>query len=139
MRETKEARAERQAREEWQMAECLRRSGNLVEPEHPVCTERKWRVDYLLNRERAFGHPVAVEIQGFGFGHVGRAGWLRDIEKAQAIAANGWRYVPVTRDQVANGDALEALARCGVQVVAPCPHDAGQTTEGNCAKCGAER
>ena len=118
MKETKEARKERQAREEWRFVDVLRHAGNIVEPEYPVCSERKWRVDYLVNGERQFGHPVAIEIQGFGFGHVGRTGWLRDIEKAQAIAARGWRFVPMTRDQVANGDGLEALARCGVRVTA---------------------
>ena len=116
MKETKEARKERQAVEERKMIDCLRRAGNLVEAEHPVCPERRWRVDYLLNRLRQYGHPVALEIQGFGFGHVGRTGWLRDIEKAGAIAANGWRYVPVTREMVANGDALDALAKAGVAV-----------------------
>ena len=98
------------------MVEALRRAGNFVDPEYAVCKERKWRVDYLVGD--SMGPSIALEIQGFGFGHVGRAGWLRDIEKAQAIAANGWLYVPVTRDQVANGDALEALARCGVAVEA---------------------
>jgi hypothetical protein len=113
VKETKEARRERQAQEEWTFVDVLRRAGNIVQAEVRVCTDRMWRVDYLIT---ANDRPVAVEIQGFGFGHVGRAGWLRDIDKAQSIAANGWAYVPVTREQVANGDALEALARCGVKV-----------------------
>ena len=116
MKESKEARKERHAREEWQLIDLLRRAGNLVEAEVRVSPVRRWSLDYLINRERPFGHPVAMEIQGFGFGHVGRTGWLRDIEKAQAIAANGWLYMPVTREQVANGDGLEALSRCGVRV-----------------------
>ena len=119
MRETKAERAERQAREEWQMIDVLRRAGNLVEPEYKFInrhTGHFFRLDYLLNGERQFGLPVALEIQGFGFGHVGRTGWLRDIVKAQQIAEHGWRFVPVTRDQVADGEALEALARAGVRV-----------------------
>lgn len=118
-KESKEVRAERQAREEWQLVDVLRRAGNLVEPEHPVCAERKWRVDYLLNRERAYGHPVALEIQGVGFGHHRFAGIMNGYEKGNAIAANGWRLVQVTRAQVASGEALEALARCDVRVE-PC-------------------
>ena len=118
MNESKEQRRERQQIAEWQFVDVLRRAGNLVEPEHPVCKERKWRVDYLVNGERQFGHPVALEIQGWGFGHVGRAGWLRDIQKAQAIAANGWLYVPMTREDIKSGDGLEALAKCGVRVTA---------------------
>jgi len=115
-KETKEARKERQAREEWQMVECLRRAGNRVEAEVRVCEERKWLVDYLLTTTKSGPYIFAIEIQGWGFGHVGRTGWLRDIEKAQAIAANGWLYVPVTREDVANGEALEALHRAGVAV-----------------------
>jgi len=97
------------------MVEVLRLAGNRVEPEYQVCAERKWRVDYFIVPTDHF-RPIALEIQGFGFGHVGRTGWLRDIEKAQAIAANNWLYVPVTREQVANGDALEALSRCGLRL-----------------------
>jgi len=127
MKETKEARKERQAQEEWRMVEVLRAAGNRVDAEFRVCEDRKWRVDYLIT----YGHRprvVAVEIQGFGFGHVGRAGWLRDIAKAQAIAANGWLYVPVTREQVASGDALEALSRAGVAM--PSAWESGSAENG---------
>ena len=135
-RESKEDRAERQARDEWQMIDVLRRAGNEVVPEFEFLnrhTGHYFRLDYLINSN------VALEIQGFGFGHVARKGWLRDISKAQQIAENGWLFCPVTRDHVANGEALEALARCGVQVVAPCPHASGATEAGNCAKCGAKQ
>ncbi len=71
-----------------------------------------FRVDYVINDE------IALEIQGFGFGHVGRSGWLRDIRKTHAIAARGWLLVKVTRDDIGSGDALEALAKCGVAVEA---------------------
>lgn len=115
MKETKKARNERQQQEEWQMIEVLRGRGNLVEPEYELDPERKWKIDYLLNGERAFGHPVALEIEGYGR-HQSWAGWHADVEKYNAIAARGWRLVRVTRDMVGNGDALEALARCGVPV-----------------------
>ncbi len=129
MKETREARKERQAQEAWRMVDCLRRAGNLVEPEVavPNLDEHEWRVDYLLvapapllGKQRI----IAIEIQGFGFSHCGRVGWHRDIYKAQGIAANGWLYLPVTWEQVSNGDALESLARCGVRVDA---QDCGQT------------
>jgi len=64
VKESKEARRERQALEEWQFIDVLRRAGNLVEPEVFVTPERKWRVDYLVNGERQFGHPVAIEAYG---------------------------------------------------------------------------
>lgn len=126
-KESKEDRATRQQIEEWQLVEVLRRAGNTVDAEVNVTPERKWRVDYLISdlvgvspvhSHLARRRFIAVEIQGWGFGHVGRTGWLRDIQKAQAIAANGWLYVPVTRDEIADGTALEALARCGVKVEA---------------------
>ena len=112
MKETKEARRERQALDEWRFLDVLRRAGNTVDSEVLVMLSRKWRVDHVINDE------IAVEIQGWGFGHVGRTGWLRDIEKAQAIAARGWRYVPMTREDIKSGDGLEALAKCGVRVTA---------------------
>ena len=90
----------------------LRRAGNLVEPEQPVCADRKWRVDYLVNGD------IALEVQGIGFGHHSFGAIMKTYEKNNAIAAQGWRLVQVTRAQVANGEALEALARCGVRVEA---------------------
>jgi len=120
VKESKEARAERQRIEEWQLVDVLRRAGNDVTPEvelpKPDGEGRPWRIDYVIR----YGgpSPIAVEIQGWGFGHVGRTGWLRDIVKCQAIAAAGYRYVPMTREHVANGEGLDALARCGVCVEA---------------------
>jgi len=43
---------------------------------------------------------------------------MKTYEKNNAIAAQGWRLVQVTRAQIANGEALEALAQCGVRVTA---------------------
>jgi len=112
VKESPEARKERQSLEEWQFCEVLRRAGNTVDAEVNVTPERKWRVDYVINQE------IAVEIQGIGFSHGSRAGIQRDIDKAQAIAARGWLFVPVTRQHVKDGTALEALNKCGVKVEA---------------------
>ena len=117
-RESKEDRATRQAQQEWQLVDVLRRAGNLVEPERPVCSERKWRVDYLILTGRRGNSPIALEIQGIGFGHHSFGAIMKTYEKNNAIAAQGWRLVQVTRAQVASGEALEALARCGVRVEA---------------------
>ena len=132
-KESKEARSERQARDEWQMIDVLRRAGNEVVPEATVTPERKWRVDYVIN------NSIALEIQGIGFGHHSFGAIMKTYEKNNAIAAQGWRLVQVTRAQVANGEALEALARCGVRVEPTCPHASGATEAGNCAKCGGTR
>jgi hypothetical protein len=120
-KESKEARAERQAREEWRFVDVLRRAGNHVEAEVTVTPERKWRVDYLIDSTdpNSHGSTIALEIQGIGFGHHSFGAIMKTYEKSNAIAAQGWRLVQVTRAQVANGEALEALARCGVRVEAP--------------------
>ena len=112
-RESKEDRATRQAQQEWQLVDVLRRAGNHVEPEQPVCADRKWRVDYLILTGRRGNSPIALEIQGIGFGHHSFGAIMKTYEKNNAIAAQGWRLVQVTRAQVASGEALEALARCG--------------------------
>jgi hypothetical protein len=111
-KETKDERKVRQDREEAQFVNVLRGAGNRLDPEQRVCTERKWRVDYILN------NTIALEIQGIGFGHHSFGAIMKTYEKNNAIAAQGWRLVQVTRAQVANGEALEALARCGVRVTA---------------------
>ena len=115
-KEAPEARKERQRIEEWQFISVLKAAGNLIEPERLVIPSRKWRVDYLINGERAFGHPVALEVQGIGFGHHRFAGIMNGYAKGNAIAANGWRLVQITRAEIASGDALEILALAGVRV-----------------------
>ena len=122
MKESKDERKVRQDYEEMQFVNVLRSAGNLVQPEHPVCSDRKWRVDYLVTPNGMFCHDcgqeplIALEIQGIGFGHHSFGAIMKTYEKNNAIAAQGWRIVQVTRAQVANGEALEALARCGVRV-----------------------
>lgn len=112
-RESKEARKERQAIEEWQMIELLKRCGASIEAEVPISKPeddgRPWRVDYIIDGK------VALEIEGYGR-HQSWKGWHSDLAKYNWLSALGLRLVRVTREMVANGDALEALARCGVAV-----------------------
>ncbi len=114
MKPTKEEAAHKRQVALWQFVRVLREAGNTVDEEVAIENEAHpaypFRVDYVVNSE------IAVELQGFGFGHVGRAGWLRDIRKTHSIAAKGWLLVKITHDDVANGDALHALAKCGVNV-----------------------
>jgi hypothetical protein len=109
-KESKDQRKVRQAAEELLFVDVLVRAGNAVHPEVPVCKDRKWRVDYLINGN------LALEIQGIGFGHHSFGAIMKTYEKNNAIAAQGWRLVQVTRAQIANGGALEVLSRCGVRV-----------------------
>ena len=126
MRETKDERKVRQDWEETQLVRVLEDAGNIVQAEVLVTPDRKWRVDYLILTGRRGNSPIALEIQGIGFGHHSFGAIMKTYEKNNAIAAQGWRLVQVTRAQVANGEALEALARCGVRVTA----DRGRGAEG---------
>lgn len=113
VKESKEARKERQAIEEWKMVEVLRRAGNVVaaEVEMPNIENPRYpyRIDYVLN------HGVALEIEGYGR-HQSWKGWHSDLRKYNLVAAAGFLLVRVTRQMVTNGDALEALAQAGVRV-----------------------
>jgi len=118
VRETKDERKVRQDWEETQLVRVLEDAGNIVQAEVLVTPDRKWRVDYLILTGRRGNSPIALEIQGIGFGHHSFGAIMKTYEKNNAIAAQGWRLVQVTRAQVASGEALEALARCGVRVTA---------------------
>ena len=146
MKETKEERAERQARELWRFIQVLAAAGNVVEEEVRFHDERRWRFDLALPQESP---PLAIEIEGFGR-HQSMGGFVKDIEKYGEAFALGWNVLRVTRAMIADGTALDVLARRGVRVEAndrgktfvadgECPHTSGQTTEGNCARCGAVR
>ena len=128
MRESKEARKERQAVEFTQFLDVLRRAGNVVEEEVKFHPERKWRLDVTLPKAEvvwtsenvSFGHssPIAIEIDGVGFSHGSRAGIRRDREKGREAVIAGYRLLRVTREEIGNGEALELLSRAGVRVQA---------------------
>jgi hypothetical protein len=154
-RESKEDRAERQAQELWRFITVLAAAGNVVEEElrfderEPDPTQeppipRKWRFDVALPCWRLAYmagvvyriENIAIEIEGYGR-HQSMKGFTADLEKYAEAFAQGWTVLRVSRAMIADGTALDVLARRGVRVEAPCPHTSGQTTEGNCANCGA--
>ena len=156
-RESKEDRAERQAQELWRFITVLAAAGNVVEEElrfderEPDPTQeppipRKWRFDVALPCWRLAYmagvvyriENIAIEIEGYGR-HQSMKGFTADLEKYAEAFAQGWTVLRVSRAMIADGTALDVLARRGVRVEAPCPHTSGQTTEGNCARCGAKR
>jgi hypothetical protein len=124
VKESREARAERQALERWQFCDVLRLAGNRVDEEMKVPgSEYVVDVAVMTPEGRVFG----VELQGVGLSHLSRKGWARDIDKAQACAVAGWVYFPVRWSQIGTsrgvvdddpGDALETLSRCGIRVEA---------------------
>lgn len=70
--------------EAWQAA-----SGPLLTPEHKFHPKRKWRFDYAHLRAK-----IAIELDGgiFSNGRHNRAsGFLKDCEKLNAAAAEGFR------------------------------------------------
>ena len=113
MKESAEARMERQARERWQFIDVLRRAGNVVEEEVRFHPERRWLFDLTLPE-----HRIAIEIEGMNGRHQSMAGFRRDLEKYGEAFAMGWDVLRVSRQMVADGTALELLARRGVEVEA---------------------
>ena len=114
VKETKEERAERQARELWRFIQVLAAAGNVVEEEVRFHDERRWRFDLALPQESP---PLAIEIEGFGR-HQSMGGFVKDIEKYGEAFALGWNVLRVTRAMIADGTALDVLARRGVRVEA---------------------
>lgn len=115
MKESAESRMERQARERWQFIDVLRRAGNVVEEEVKFHPERKWRIDLVI--KPTLEYPIALEIEGRGR-HQSFYGYAQDMEKYNQVTIAGYRLLRVTRDMIANGDALELLSQAGVNVEA---------------------
>jgi len=73
---------------------------------HPV---RKWRIDIAWP-----DHKLAVEIEGGTYlskgGHRGSiAGYLKDMEKYNALSVCDWRLLRVTPDQVKDCSAYDLI------------------------------
>ena len=139
-RESKEDRADRQAMELWRFVTVLRDAGNVVEEElrfdqreadttQEPAVPRKWRYDVALpnceidcglsgNVRITCGENIAIEIEGYGR-HQSMKGFTADLEKYAEAFAQGWTVLRVSRAMIADGTALEVLARRGVRVEAP--------------------
>jgi hypothetical protein len=115
VKESKEDRRDRQAKELWQFVDVLRRAGNEVQEEVKFHPERKWRIDLVVYKPGDNG--IALEIEGRGR-HQSFYGYSADMEKYNEVTIAGYRLLRVTRDMITNGDALEILARAGVNVEA---------------------
>ena len=113
MKESAEARMERQARERWQFIDVLRRAGNEVEEEFKFHPDRRWRCDLYLPE-----HRIVVEIEGMGGRHQTMVGFKNDAEKYAELFAMKYDLLRVLRPWVADGTALDLLARRGVEVEA---------------------
>ena len=62
--------------------------------EYRFDAKRKWRIDYAIPK-----HKIAIEVEGGVWTngrHTRASGFLRDIEKYNAMAVSGWILIRVT-------------------------------------------
>lgn len=85
-------------------------AAGLPKPETQVAIipGRKFTFDFVYRPAM-----LAIEVQGATFvkgGHSTGTGIARDCEKACLLAALGWRYMPVTKHQIEDGQAVQWIA-----------------------------
>lgn len=78
-----------------------------VEPEFKIFEHRKFRADWRVKDTR-----ILIEFEGGLFakgkqGHSSVSGILRDIEKYNMCAIDGWTVIRVAPNHVSNGQALK--------------------------------
>lgn len=77
--------------------------------EHRFFPERKWRFDIAWLPEK-----LAVEVEGgvwTGGRHTRGSGFVKDCEKYNAAALEGWRVLRVHTGTVGNGDGWKMVAK----------------------------
>src|SRR5688500_17266216 len=78
------------------------------EPEYKFLTDRKFKIDFAFVDQR-----IAVEIEGgvwTGGRHVRGSGFMKDKEKYNLLAKEGWRLFRFTPEEANNGKAVQFLA-----------------------------
>lgn len=86
------------------LAQHLRAEGIEVVRELQFYPPRMWRFDFAIMSGR-----LAIEVAGgtwSGGRHVTGKGYAADCEKAAHAAMAGWRYMPVTGEQIKSGAAI---------------------------------
>jgi hypothetical protein len=111
------------------LIEQLRGKGYAALPEVRFHPERKWRIDvaatkYQWTFDQLTPGPApigggswcyAIEINGGAWSrgrHTRGAGYIRDLEKLNALTELGWRILQFTPQQVRTGEALAQIERC---------------------------
>jgi hypothetical protein len=77
--------------------------------EHPVCPERRFRYDYAWPE-----HHLALEVEGGVFSrqaHGSISGILRDIEKYNLGAVNGYRILRVLPRDLPTSATMDLIRR----------------------------
>lgn len=73
-------------------------------PEHAFAKPRRWRFDLAWP-----GRKLAVEIEGgvrTNGRHTRGSGYVKDLEKYNRAALDGWMLLRVTHQQIKSGEAL---------------------------------
>jgi very-short-patch-repair endonuclease len=99
------------------LIEQLRGKGYAALPEVRFHPERKWRIDVAVTRQwvDSTSEAIAIEINGGAWSrgrHTRGAGYIRDLEKLNALTELGWRVLQFTPQQVRTGEALAQIERC---------------------------
>lgn len=77
--------------------------------EHRAIPGRQFRIDIAFPELK-----LAIEVMGGTWSngrHTRGAGYEADCEKACLLAGLGWRYLPVTSEQVRSGKALKWIEK----------------------------
>jgi very-short-patch-repair endonuclease len=72
------------------------------EREYAFDAARKWRIDFAWPAQR-----LAVEVQGAV--HRTRERFAADFEKIQALTLSGWRYLPLSSEDIRAGRAVSLI------------------------------
>ena len=129
-RETKIQRSRRQAFEKKVFVSVLRAAGNTVVEEYRFDKKRRWRFDIAIPRCEIVLYqsaattvgsvqPIAIEIEGLFGRHQTIGGFTKDLSKYSEAFAQGWNVLRVSWAMIADGTALDVLARAGVRVTKP--------------------
>lgn len=90
---------------------CRKYDVPIAVPEYRFDTvsRRRWRFDYAWPAQR-----VALEVEGGVWvrgRHTRGKGYVNDLEKYSEAAAQGWRLIRVTPDQLCTLETIELLKR----------------------------
>ena len=93
---------------EEQLALQLKAARIEFEREYRPWKDRRFRFDFMVGA--VLQYRILVEVQGGIWTkgmHARGTGIQRDCEKSCLAAADGWRVMPVTPDQIKSGKALQ--------------------------------
>lgn len=92
---------------------CITEGLPVPEAEYQFHEERKWRIDYFFENEEN-GKKVALEVEGgvWNYGRHNRAeGFLRDMEKYNALATQGIFLLRVLPKNLITTDTIEMIRK----------------------------